>query len=75
MPLPEVAEKIVLAVEIACASSTKLAGTEFLITEKLGIPLHDVAEMRYREGEYPGEFTVKTRDGERRVAAVLRGRR
>ena len=50
-PLPEVAEKIVLAVEIACASSTKLAGTEYLITEKLGIKLHDVAEMRYREGE------------------------
>ena len=38
-PLPEVAEKIVLAVEIACASSTKLAGTEYLITEKLGIKL------------------------------------
>ena len=37
VPLPEVAEKVVLAVEIACASSTKLAGTEFLITEKLGI--------------------------------------
>ena len=65
-PLPEVAEKIVLAVEIACASSTKLAGTEFLITEKLGIKLHDVAEMRYREGEYPGQFTVKTREGMRK---------
>ena len=66
VPLPEVAEKVVLAVEIACASSTKLAGTEFLITEKLGIPLQDVTEMRYREGEYPGEFTVKTRDGQQR---------
>ena len=65
-PLPEVAEKIVLAVEIACASSTKLAGTEYLITEKLGIKLHDVAEMRYREGEYPGQFTVKTQDGTRK---------
>jgi coenzyme F420 hydrogenase subunit beta len=66
VPLPDVAEKIVLAVEIACASSTKLAGTEFLITEKLGIPLEQVAEMRYRHGEYPGEFTVRTHDGERR---------
>jgi coenzyme F420 hydrogenase subunit beta len=65
-PLPEVAEKIVLAVEIACASSTRLAGTEFLITEKLGIPLNEVAEMRYREGEYPGQFTVKTHDGMRK---------
>jgi 3-phosphoshikimate 1-carboxyvinyltransferase len=66
VPIPAVAEKIVLAVEIACASSTKLAGTEYLITEKLGIPLQDVAEVRYRNGEYPGEFAVKTRDGQRR---------
>jgi coenzyme F420 hydrogenase subunit beta len=66
VPLPEVAEKIVLTVEIACASSTRLAGTEFLITDKLGIPLSDVTEMRYREGEYPGEFTVTTRGGERK---------
>ena len=66
LPMPALAEKIVLAVEIACASSTTLAGTEFLITEKLGIPLEDVAEMRYRDGEYPGAFTVTTRDGARR---------
>jgi coenzyme F420 hydrogenase subunit beta len=66
VPLPEVAEKVVLAVEIACASSTKLAGTEFLITEKLGFKLQDVTEMRYREGEYPGLFTVKTRDGQQK---------
>jgi len=65
-PLPDVAKKIVLAVEIACASSTKPAGTEFLITEKLGIPLEDVVEMRYRDGEYPGEFAVRTRDGQRK---------
>ncbi|MGB6428221.1 MAG: Coenzyme F420 hydrogenase/dehydrogenase, beta subunit C-terminal domain, partial [Methyloceanibacter sp.] len=67
VPLPEVAEKIVLAVEIACASSTRLAGTEHLITEKLGVALEDVVEMRYRDGEYPGEFAVKTRDGQRRA--------
>jgi coenzyme F420 hydrogenase subunit beta len=65
-PLPEVAGKIVLAVEIACASSTKRAGTEFLITDKLGLALEDVTEMRYRDGEYPGEFTVRTRNGEKR---------
>jgi coenzyme F420 hydrogenase subunit beta len=67
VPMPEVAEKVVLAVEIACASSTMLAGTEFLITEKLGVALEDVVEMRYRDGEYPGEFAVKTRGGERRT--------
>jgi coenzyme F420 hydrogenase subunit beta len=67
MPIPEVAEKVVLTVEIACASSTKLAGTEYLITEKLGVPLQDVVEMRYRDGQYPGEFAIKTHDGKRRA--------
>ena len=67
VPISAIADKVVLTVEIACASSTMLAGTEYLITEKLGIPLQDVAEMRYRDGEYPGEFAVKTLDGERRA--------
>jgi coenzyme F420 hydrogenase subunit beta len=67
VPLPEVAEKLVLSVEIACASSTLLAGTEFLITERLGLALEDVVEMRYRDGEYPGQFAVRTRSGERRA--------
>jgi coenzyme F420 hydrogenase subunit beta len=64
-PIPAVAEKVVLTLEIACASSTKRAGTEHLITQKLGIALSDVHEMRYRDGEYPGEFAVMTRDGKR----------
>jgi coenzyme F420 hydrogenase subunit beta len=67
VPIPEVAERVVLAVEIACASSTMLAGTEFLITDKLGVALEDVVEMRYRDGEYPGKFAVRTRDGVRRT--------
>jgi coenzyme F420 hydrogenase subunit beta len=64
-PVPTVAEKVVLTLEIACASNTKREGTEHLITEKLGVALGDVREMRYRDGEYPGEFAVTTRDGKR----------
>ena len=66
MPPPNIADKIVLTVEIACASSTTRAGTEHLITNKLGLRLEDVAQMRYRDGEYPGEFAVTTRDGLRK---------
>lgn len=65
-PIPDVADKVVLMIEIACASSTRRAGTEYLITERLGIDLKDVTDMRYRAGEYPGEFAVKTGDGRRR---------
>jgi coenzyme F420 hydrogenase subunit beta len=64
-PPPDVAEKVVLTLEIACASSTRRAGTEHLITERLGLALEDVAEMRYRDGEYPGEFAVWTKKGDR----------
>ena len=66
LPTPDIASKVVLTIEIACASSTTRAGTEHLITNKLGIPLDDVAQMRYRDGEYPGEFAVTTRDGKRK---------
>ena len=65
-PIPEMAEKVVLTLEIACASSTTLAGTEFLIEQRLGLALEDVREMRYRDGEYPGAFAVVTHRGQRR---------
>jgi len=65
LPCPPAADKVVLTLEIACASNTKLAGTEHLITQKLGIPLREVRDVRYRDGEYPGEFAVRTADGTR----------
>lgn len=65
-PISAVAEKIALTLEIACASSTTLAGTAFLIEQRLGLALEDVREMRYRDGEYPGAFAVVTNDGQRR---------
>ncbi len=50
-------------IEIACSSGTTPAGTESMITETLGLELSQVVELRYREGEYPGQMQVKTRDG------------
>jgi coenzyme F420 hydrogenase subunit beta len=61
--LRALANKIVFTMEIGCASSTSLEGTEHLITNLLGLRLEDVAEMRYRHGEYPGQFMVRTMDG------------
>ncbi|MCY8952470.1 Coenzyme F420 hydrogenase/dehydrogenase, beta subunit C-terminal domain [Bacillus cereus] len=60
--LKNLASKIVFTIELGCASSTSLAGTEHLITELLGIDLNDVETMKYREGTYPGEFMVRTYD-------------
>ncbi len=59
---PPVAERIVLTLEIGCASNTRREGTEHLIEERLGLPLVDVTGMKYRAGTYPGEFTVWDRE-------------
>ncbi|OXM17467.1 Coenzyme F420 hydrogenase/dehydrogenase, beta subunit C-terminal domain [Paenibacillus herberti] len=58
------ARKVAFTIELGCASNTSRAGTEHLITEILGIPLEKVVYMRYREGEYPGQFVVRTDEGE-----------
>lgn len=60
---PPVAERIVLTLEIGCASNTQREGTEHLIEERLGLPLVEVTGMKYRAGEYPGNFTVWDGEG------------
>jgi coenzyme F420 hydrogenase subunit beta len=62
---PAVADRIAFTVEIGCASNTRREGTEHLIENRLGLPLVDVTGMKYRAGEYPGEFTVWDREGAR----------
>jgi coenzyme F420 hydrogenase subunit beta len=67
-----IADRVVFTLELACSSSTRLAGTEHLITNELGVELEDVAEMRYRDGPYPGEFVARTRDDERHALPFFR---
>lgn len=62
-PASFLASKVAFTIELGCASNTSLAGTEHLIAGILGVQLEDVLFMRYREGEYPGQFVVRTRDG------------
>ncbi|HEX3786056.1 MAG TPA: Coenzyme F420 hydrogenase/dehydrogenase, beta subunit C-terminal domain [Pseudonocardiaceae bacterium] len=66
--VPEVAAKVALTIEIACASNTRLQGTEDLIQNRLRLPLVAVDKMKYRAGEYPGEFTVWDREDQRHSA-------
>lgn len=63
-PSTVLADKVAFTIELGCASNTSLGGTEHLITEILGIDLADVVLMKYREGEYPGQFMVRTRQGQ-----------
>ncbi|MDN5929746.1 MAG: Coenzyme F420 hydrogenase/dehydrogenase, beta subunit C-terminal domain [Pseudonocardia sp.] len=56
--------RVVLLVEPACSSSTRPDGTAAVITERAGVAVTDVTRLRYREGDYPGEIAIRTRDGE-----------
>lgn len=62
-PSSLLARKVTFTIELGCASNTSLAGTEHLIAQVLGVELEDVVFMRYREGQYPGQFVVRTRNG------------
>ncbi|GAA2356865.1 hypothetical protein Cme02nite_50280 [Catellatospora methionotrophica] len=64
--VPAAAQKVAFTIELGCASNTRREGTEYLIEHRLGIPLTDVTRLKYRDGEYPGEFTVWDREDQRR---------
>ncbi len=53
--------QVKFVIEIACSSNTLCSGTETLISEVLGVDLHQVSDVKYRHGEYPGNFTVFTK--------------
>ncbi|MFJ8934151.1 Coenzyme F420 hydrogenase/dehydrogenase, beta subunit C-terminal domain [Streptomyces sp. NPDC102365] len=62
-------DHVVLAVEPACSSSTRPEGTRAVIEERALVPVDSVVRLRYREGGYPGEIAIATRDGgDHRVA-------
>ncbi|MFF0746731.1 Coenzyme F420 hydrogenase/dehydrogenase, beta subunit C-terminal domain [Streptomyces sp. NPDC004111] len=56
-------ERVVLLVEPACSSSTRPEGTAAVIRERAHVPVETVVRLRYREGEYPGNIGIRTRDG------------
>jgi coenzyme F420 hydrogenase subunit beta len=66
-PVPEPARRVAFTIELACASATLPDGTRHVIEERMGIDSGEVTDLRYRGGDYPGDFTVRTRDsGEHR---------
>ena len=66
VPLPEVAEKVVLTVEDRLRLRARSSWHRISDHRETRHPLSEVTELRYREGEYPGEFTVTARSGERK---------
>ena len=64
---PPVADKVLLTLELACSSSTRVEGTEHIVTELLDVELDDVVKLKYRQGEYPGSFSVTLKDSTTRA--------
>lgn len=60
-------KKLVNAVKftvgLLCGSNWSYRATEHVIAEVCGVPLDQVTKVEYRHGEYPGMFTVWTKDG------------
>jgi len=57
-------QQVVFILEIACSSNTLPLGTETLITDLARIPLKEVQDIRYRQGPYPGQIAITTKQGE-----------
>lgn len=58
-------ERIKLAIGLFCGFNLSLEGTRYLVG-RLGIPLEQVAGLRYRQGPWPGGFYIWSREGQRR---------
>lgn len=56
---------VVFTIGLFCFSCFTRRGTEYLITERLGVSLDDVADFKYRDRPWPGYFRVFTKNGER----------
>jgi coenzyme F420-reducing hydrogenase beta subunit len=63
---------VVFLIELACSSGTTPDGTRTLIEDVVGIPAETVAEIRYRDGDYPGGIKILASGGrEHRLAREL----
>jgi coenzyme F420-reducing hydrogenase beta subunit len=57
------AKTIVFTIGLFCAENRFTRGAEHIITRRLGVPLKNVSRISYREGAYPGAFTVWDKQG------------
>ena len=64
----QLSNTVKFVIGLFCAVNSSYRGTEHVIEELCGIPLGEVAKVEYRGGEYPGNFTVTSKDG--RVAGI-----
>ncbi len=57
------ARSISFTIGLFCAENRFTRGAEHIIRYRLGVPLENVSRISYREGAYPGAFTVWDKQG------------
>jgi len=57
------ARSVVFTIGLFCAENRFTRGAAHIIERRLGIPLENVTKISYREGAYPGAFTVWDKEG------------
>jgi coenzyme F420 hydrogenase subunit beta len=72
--LKSIVKNIKFVIGLCCGGSYSKRAIEHVIVEITEIPLDAVAKVEYRYGEYPGKFTVFTKNGER-VSVTMDQRR
>ncbi len=72
--LKRLADKVELIIGLYCLSQTYMEGTEYIIRERLGIPLDEVDQVSYRGrlgDPFGGGFWVKTKKGEEKALELI----
>jgi len=69
---PNITERIKVVIGLYCLAQNFSLAAEYMITERMGVKLEDVAEFQYRGGAHFGGGTwVKTKDGQEKTMELL----
>jgi coenzyme F420 hydrogenase subunit beta len=71
---PELADKLVLTMGLVCTTHWTVEGTEYLVQRQMGVPLENLASMKYRARPFAphgGMFEVVTKDGQTKRAPFI----
>lgn len=69
----ELTSCIRLVIGNICGAHWSRHGTEDLIENWTGVPLSEVKELKYRARPFPGEFQVRTKNGDLNIRSFVNG--
>ena len=70
--VPRITERIKLVAGLYCLAQNFSLAAEYMITQRMGVRLEDVAQFQYRGGaDFGGGTWVKTKDGREKTMGLL----